>query len=447
MTVTAIPRAKGRPLLGNFPEFRSDPLAFFTELSRQHEKIAQFSLGPQSFYIVFDLDMIREILVTKGAVMHRVERIAGILKKTMGDSLLTTDGDWWRQQRKLIQPAFHHQQIASYAETMVKHALAATQLWQDGAVRDLEKDMDRMTLAIVTAALFNDDGASKADLIADGIKMLQELGTKQMAAIIELPKWIPTPLRQQQKTGSTALRSAILEVIRARRDSGERKPDLLSMLIEAKDEDTGQGMDDETICSEVLTLYLAGYDTTALSLSFTWYELARNPEIEAKFHAEIDRVLEGRLPTLSDLPKLEYTKLIFNETLRMYPPTWFNARQATEAVEIGGYHFQKGDVLFMSPFVTHRDPRWWGDGDVYRPERFAHNAADGWHKFQYMPFGGGNHICIGNQFALMEGPLAMATIGQRFRFELTTPDQQVELEPQITMGPKGGMPLRIKRRG
>ncbi len=447
MTLTAIPRAKSHPLLGNFREFRTNPLAFFTDLARQHGKIAQFKLGPQTFYIVYDPDMIREILVTNHAVMHRVERIAGILKKTMGDSLLTTDGEWWRKQRKLIQPAFHHQQIASYAQIMVNEALQITALWQDGAVRDLEKDMDRMTLAIVTGALFHDDGASKAHLIAEGIRQLQEFGTQQMAAIIQLPEWIQTPLRRKQKSGSAVLREAILQVIRARRTSGENKADLLSMLINAKDEESGQGMDDETICNEVLTLYLAGYDTTALTLTFTWYELARHPEIEAKFHAELAQVLGERLPTLADLRSLEYTTFIFKETLRMYPPTWFNARQATQAVQIGGYRFQKGDVLFMSPYVTHRDPRWWQAAETYLPERFANDAEATWHKFQYMPFGGGNHICIGNQFAMMEGVLALATIGQKYRFALTEPDQKVTLEPQITMGPKGGLPLRIIKRG
>ena len=218
------------------------------------------------------------------------------------------------------------------------------------------------------------------------------------------------------------------------------------MLVYMTDAETGARLSDEEIRAEVLTLYLAGDDTTALTLTYVWYHMARQPGIAARFHAEIDPVLGARPPGFDDLERLPYTRMVFKEALRLYPAAYLLMRAAAEPLEIGGHRIPANSVLMTSPYAMHRHPELWEDPERFDPERFAENADLGCHKFKYFPFGGGPHICIGNQFALVEGPLILATIGQRFRFELLHPGQQLELEPQITLGPKGGMPLRLHRR-
>lgn len=436
---------KGHPIIGFLPEFRADRLKFLTETARI-APLVKFRLGPRRVYLVSHPDPIRDMLVTQHRHMARDPLVRKILAKTLGNGLLTSDGDHWKRQRRMIAPALHLQRIGAYADIMVAHALAMSERWSDAQVADIEKEMGRLTLSIVSAALFKIDSTRHLDTVAEIVAQLQELATRQFDRLVQVPDWLPTRENRRQRELSDQIDRIILGEIRTRRANGADGSDLLTMMVHMEDAETGEQMTDEEIRGEVMTLYLAGYETTALTVTYCWYSLARQPEMAARFHAELDRVLGGRPPGLADLERLPYTRMIFKEALRLYPPVYFTVRAVAQQTEIGGHPIPTGSVLMTSPFAMHRHPDLWEEPERFEPERFANDAERGWHKFKYFPFGGGPRICIGNQFALVEGPLIMATLGQRYRFELLHPGQGLELEPQITLGPKGGMPLRLRQR-
>jgi cytochrome P450 len=436
---------KGHWLTGSLRAFREDRLGFIQESARI-APIVRFRLGHRRIYLVSHPDLIAELLVTQGRHLERDPLVRRILGKTLGAGLLTIEGEEWKRHRRMIAPALHLRQVRGYADTMARHALALTERWQDGQETDVEQEMDGLTLSIVTAALFRVDSAAQTETVAETVPALQAIATRQFDRLIQIPAWIPTAENRQQRVLSDKLGHIVLGAIRQRRASGADGDDLLSMMVQMSDAETGAPMSDEEIRAEMVTLYLAGYDTTALTLTYVWYHMARQPEIAARFHAEIDRVLGGRPPGFDDLERLPYTRMVFKEALRLYPAAYFLMRAVVEPIEIGGHPIAANSVLMTSPYAMHRHPELWEDPDRFDPDRFAEDAESGWPKFKYFPFGGGPHICIGNQFALVEGPLILASIGQRYRFELLHPDQRLELEPQITLGPKGGMPLRLHRR-
>jgi cytochrome P450 len=436
---------RGHPIIGSLKEFREDRLRFLTETA-QIAPLVKFRLGPRRVYLVSHPNPIRDMLVTQHRHMTRDPLARRILKKTLGEGLLTSDGDHWKRQRRMIAPALHLRRVATYADIMVAHAMALAERWNDAQIADIEKEMGRLTLSIVTAALFNIDSTRYLDTIAEIVAELQTIATRQFNRLVQIPDWLPTPENRRQRALSHKIGRIILEEIRTRRAHGADGSDLLTMLVHMEDAETGEHMTDEEIRDEVMTLYLAGYETTALTITYCWYYLARQPEMEALFHDELDRVLAGRPPILEDLERLPYTRAIFKEALRLHPPAYFMVRAVAEQTEIGGHPIPAGTVLMTSPFAMHRHPGLWDEPERFQPERFANEADHGWHKFKYFPFGGGPRICIGNQFALVEGPLILATLGQLYRFELQHPGQRLELEPQITVGPKGGLPLRFRQR-
>ena len=436
---------KGHWLTGFLRAFREDRLGFIAESARI-APIVKFWLGHRRVYLVSHPELIRDMLVTQHRHLARDPLVRRILEKTLGGGLLTSEGEDWKRHRRMIAPALHLQQVRGYADIMARHALALTERWHDGQETDVEQEMDGLTLSIVTAALFRVDSAAQTETVAETVPALQAIATRQFDRLIQIPDWLPTPEHRQQRALSDKLSRVVLEAIRQRRASGADGDDLLTMMVHRTDAETGARMTDEEIRAEVITLYLAGYDTTALTLTYVWYHLACQPEIAARFHQEIDAVLGGRPPSFDDLERLPYTRMVFKEALRLYPAAYFLLRAAAEPIEIGGHPIPANSVLMTSPYAMHRHPEFWDEPERFDPERFAGDAELGWHKFKYFPFGGGPHICIGNQFALVEGPLILATIGQRYRFELLHPNQQLELEPQITLGPKGGMPLRLHRR-
>ncbi|TVQ87169.1 MAG: cytochrome P450 [Chromatiaceae bacterium] len=436
---------RGHWLTGWLAAFRTDRLGLLMAHAR-HGPIVRFRLGFKTLYFLSDPDLVQEMLVTQHRHLGREPMLRAVLARTMGNGLLTSDGAYWQRQRRMLAPAFHRSRVQRAADLMVAHAAALTAHWQDGEERDLEREMDRLTLSIVTAALFRIDSAAQADTVARVITALQAIGNRELGRLIRLPNWIPTPDHRTQRRLSRQLRDIVMAGIDARRRSGDAGDDLLSILLDSVDAETGARMTDAQICDEVITLYLAGYDTTALTLSFCWYELARNPAIAARLHAELDAVLPARRPTLADLDRLPYTRMLFNEALRLYPPAYFLIRQVVRPVQIGGHPIRPGAILITSPYVMHRHPAYWDEPERFHPERFADHAERGWHRYRYFPFGGGPRVCIGNQFALLEGPLILATIARSYRFELREPGWQVQLEPQITLGPQGGMPLRLRRR-
>jgi len=420
-------------LLGSASAFQEDRLGFLAQLAAEGGPVTRFRVGPKIFYFVKDLDLMHEVMVKRTNDFQRGGTIRKILRRTMGEGILVSDGKPWLRQRRMMQPAFHVRQIASYADLMVDHALDVVEQLQPGQTHELRQHMNRLTLGIVTEAMFTADGASKSDVVGDLIDTLQEGAINELQFPLDLPEWFPLPSRVENNKRSQKLRDIIMDIIHARRASNERQDDLLDMLLDARDEETGEGMSDEQVCDEVITIFLAGYDTTALTLLWAFYNLVHNPQVEQKFYDEVDSVLGKRRATLEDLRRLPYTEMIIKETLRLYPPAYFQSRHVYEDTELGGVSIPRHSSVVLSSYATHRRPDLWEDAEAFRPERFADNAEASWHKFKYFPFSHGPHICIGNRFAMMEGVLALATLAQHRQIRLADPSFEIVPQPRVTL--------------
>jgi cytochrome P450 len=357
--------------------------------------------------------------------------------------LLTSEGDFWLRQRRLAQPAFHRARIATYASTMVEYTERLLHEWQDGEERDLHKEMMRVTLQIVGKTLFDADVERDAQDIGKSLEMLLEIGADFRRTLF-IPHWLPTPTNLRLERAIRQIEKVLYRIIAEKRASGRDAGDLLSMLLAAQDED-GSRMTDKQLRDEAITLFLAGHETTANTLSWTWWLLAQNPAVEAKLHAELRSVLGGRSPSLEDLPKLVYTNHIITESMRLYPPAWGTARTAIEDHEIAGYSVPKGSGVSFAQWTVHRDARWYDAPEEFRPERWEGDLLKRLPRFAYFPFGGGPRQCIGNTFALMEAALILATIAQQYRFRLVEGHAVVPLA-SITLRPRYGIRAVLEAR-
>lgn len=447
MNITTIPGPKGLPITGSLLAFRRDPLQFLRDAAKQHGDVAHFRFGPaRHVYLISSPDLIKEVLVTKQAHFRKGKGLQ-VARAVVGDGILTSEGQKHLRQRRLMQPAFHRERIASYGESMVQQAVSMMEEWTDGAVRDVHEDMMKVTLAIITETMFGKGLKEGADKIARAIDIGLKYVATKATSIIDIPLNVPTSSNRQFQESAEVLDRAIYEIIEERRREGDQgRGDLLAMLLSARDEDDGQGMTDEQVRDEVMTIFVAGHETTANTMSWTWYLLATHPEAEQKLWAELDEVLGGRLPTVEDIPRLPYCSQIINETLRLYPAAWTLNREVVEPVEIGGHAFKPGDTLMMSQYVMHRSDRYFERPDEFIPERFAGDLLKRIPAYAYFPFGGGPRVCIGNNFALMEATLLLATFAQRYRFRLADPGKPVEAEPLITLRPKGGLMMKLEER-
>jgi cytochrome P450 len=359
---------------------------------------------------------------------------------------LTSEGEFHLRQRRMAQPAFHRQRIAGYAATMVEYAARDCDRWRAGETRDVAREMMRLTLAIAGKTLFDANVEGEADEIGKALTTTFELFNSLTLPFAQLLDRLPLPANKRFEKARGRLDATIYRIINERRASGEDRGDLLSMLIAARDEEgDGSGMTDEQLRDEAMTIFLAGHETTANALTWTWYLLSQHPEIEARLHAEVDEVLKGALPTAEDFPRLRYTEMVFAEAMRLYPPAWVIGRRALGDYQINGYKIPARSILLMSQYVTHHDARFFPDPFRFDPERWTPEARESRQKFSYFPFGGGPRVCIGESFAWMEGALVLATIAQRFRMRLA-PGHPVEMQPLVTLRPKHGMLMILESR-
>lgn len=437
------PALKGLPLIGVLPEFRRNAPDFLLSAARTHGDLVYLRVGPQHIYLVNHPEWIRDILVTHQAGFTK-SRMLERAKVLLGDGLLTSEGEFHTRQRRLVQPAFHRDRLASYAAAMVACAVAGRERWQSGAKFDVAREMTRLTLAIVARTLFSADVDSEADEI--GAALTEVLGLFE-TVLLPFSEWLeklPLPSVRRFERARDRLDRTIYRIIEDRRASKVDRGDLLSMLLLSQDEERdgegNRGMTDKQVRDEALTLFLAGHETTANALTWTWYLLSQNPEAEAKFHAEIDYVLGDRAPVLEDLLRLRYTEMVFSEAMRLYPPAWGIGRRTIHDYAIGPYGIPARSILLMSPYVMHRDPRWFPQPEKFDPERWLPEAAAARPKFSYFPFGGGARVCIGERFAWMEGVLVLATIGRKWRLRLVE-GHRVETRALITLRPKYGMEM------
>jgi len=425
-------------------EFNNDSLGFITRCRKFGDVVRSRFLYVHAYFL-YNADDIEALLTTKAKSFRKAGSLRSpFFARLVGNGLVTSEGDFWRRQRRLAQPAFHRQRISTYGEVMVDYAQRAIDKWRPSEEIDISKDMTRLTLEIVVKTLFNADVSNDADHVG---AMLSEV-VKPFASQATL-KWIldnrlPTPGHRRYFKAVSEIDRIVFRIISDRRASKSDEGDLLSMLLQAQDDD-GSQMNDAQLRDEVMTLFLAGHETTALALSWSWYLLATHPEAEAKFHAEIDEVLQGRVPTVDDLRKLTYTEMIAKEAMRLYPPAYAVGREALEDTEIGGFRVPKGSQVFAFQWVTQRDERYFERPDKFEPERWTPERSERLPKYAYFPFGGGPRQCIGNYFAMMEVVLLLATIGQRFRFSLA-PNHKVEVLPVLSLRPKNGIRAVVEKR-
>jgi cytochrome P450 len=437
------PGPKGSLIMGVMREFNRDTLGFIERLHRDYGDVVRSRFLYVHAYFLYHPADIEALLTTNAKSFRKAQSLRSpFFHRLVGNGHVTSEGEFWRRQRRLAQPAFHRQRISSYGDIMVEYANRASAKWQDGEQRDVAKDMTRLTLEIVVKTLFNSDVSNDADHIGAILSQI----VKPFASQATL-KWIadnrlPTPGHYRYFNAVREIDKIIYRIIGERRASGSDEGDLLSMLLQAQDED-GSQMSDAQLRDEVMTLFLAGHETTALALSWSWYLLAMHPEAERRFHAELADVLGGRTPEVSDLPQLKFTEMIAKEAMRLYPPAYAIGREAIEETEIGGYRVPRRTQLFAFQWVTHRDPRFFERPDEFVPERWDNGATQALPKYAYFPFGGGPRQCIGNYFAMMEIVLLLATIGQRFRFSV---EQKVEVLPVLSLRPKNGIKVKLFER-
>jgi cytochrome P450 len=418
-----------------------DPPAGFRRIAEAGD-LAEAQVGPRRLLVVSHPAYIEEVLVRQH--QHFVKgRGLRMARHVLGEGLLTSEGSLWRRQRQLSQPAFARHRVDAYGPVMVELAERQMRGWSDGASLDLAREMTQLTLSIATVTLFGVDASDRADAVRDDLTFLLRDVNQRIRSLVRWPDWVPTRSRRARLEALRRLDRVIYEIIEERRTSGEAASDLLDRLMAATDEHGG-GMSAAQLRDEVMTLFLAGHETTANAMAWTWYLLAQNPAAEARLHEELDRVLAGRAPAVEDLEQLPWTAAVIQESLRLYPPAWILVRGAMAPFTLGSQRFPAGTQVVMSQWITHRDPRFWPDPDQFRPERWL---PPHWPPapFTYFPFGAGPRLCIGRPFALMEAALLLAAIARRYRFHLR-PEPPVAVEALITLRPKYGIPAVAQAR-
>ncbi|MBV9960027.1 MAG: cytochrome P450 [Acidobacteria bacterium] len=447
MSTQLYPPSLKRKFFGaNFLAFRRDPLGFLQAAHSECGDITFFKLGPQEVYFLNHPDYIRDVLVThhqsfiKGRALQRSKRL-------LGEGLLTSEGEFHRRQRRLAQPAFHRARINSYALSMTEYAERTAARWHDGETLDISHEMMELTLSIVGKTLFDADVESEAQEIGEALTTVIELFNALLLPFSELLEKLPSPQKRRFQRAKDRLDATIYRMIDERRRSGEDHGDLLSMLLLAQDEEGDGGrMTDEQVRDEALTIFLAGHETTANALTWTWYLLSQHPAVEERLHAELSAILEdGRLPTVEDVPRLRYTEMVLAEVMRLYPPAWALGRLSVKEHEVGGYTIPPRSLVLLSPYVMHRDERYFPDAARFDPERWTQSAREARPTYAYFPFGGGPRRCIGEGFAWMEGILLIATLARGWRMRLA-PDQTVATRPVIILRPRHGMRMTLEKK-
>jgi cytochrome P450 len=429
---------------GQLVAMTRDPLRFMTKLAAEYHDIAYFKLGPQDTVFVNQPEYINDILVAhdwnflKGRGLRRA-------RKVLGRGLLTSEGNFHRRQRRLAQPAFHKERIAGYATVMVEYAARARERWQEGETLDIAQEMMRLTLAIVAKTLFDADVESEAAEIGKALTEVLKMFETFSSPLTDILDKLPTAANRRVARARERLDETIYRIIEERRASNEDRGDLLSMLLMAQDEEGGGGMSDDQLRDELMTLFLAGHETTANALTWSWYLLSQNPDAEAKVHAEIDSVLGGRLATMDDMRRLEYTERALTESMRCYPPVWIMGRRSLGSYKVGEYTIPAGSIVLLSQYAMHHDERYYPEPFKFDPERWTAEARAARPKYSYFPFGGGPRLCIGEQFAWAEGILIIATLAQRWKMSYAGKGA-VEMQPSITLRPKNGMRMKLERR-
>ncbi len=436
--------------LGSAPAIARDTQAFARDIWQRYGDVVRFRILFWPAYALYHPDHLKHVLQDNHRNYNKQFPMMSTVRPLFGNGLFTSDGESWLHQRRLMQPSFHHKRLAGFGTVMTEATLTMLERWQGAGSQplDIPLEMMRLTQRIAGLTLFNLDLNNEVDTVGSTLTMLLSLLLKY-TFIPFPPLWVPTPRNRRLQSGLDTLNNVVYRIIAERRkqatDSSTETEDLLSMLLAARDEDTGEGMSDQQLRDEVITLLIAGYETTSLALTWTWYLLSQHPQAEQRLHAELDTVLGGQTPTVDHLGDLPYTRMVIQEALRLYPPAFGMTRYTVADDEIGGYHIPAHSIIFLTPYYTHRHPAFWENPERFDPERFTPERSAGRPRFAYAPFGGGPRQCIGNAFALMEAQLVLATVAQRYQLRLL-PDHPVEPQVVFTVRPRYGLPMTLHPR-
>jgi cytochrome P450 len=431
--------------LGFLGPVRRDVIAFLREVGAEYGDVAGFRVGPMHVVLLNHPDYVNQVLVTDQRLFVK-GRPLELAKHLLGEGLLTSDGDVHRRQRRIVQPVFHRQRIESYGDVMTQYAVQTADRWRDGQTVDVMQEMMRMALAIAGKTMLAADVESDAGRIAGALVAAMSLFDRLSIPLIEVLLRLPLPSTLRFNRARRTLDQTIYGIIRERRASGRQEGDLLSMLLELRDEEGDRSrLSDRELRDQAMIFLLAAYDTTALALTWTWYLLSENPDAEAALHAELSSVLGGRVPAFGDMPHLRYTYAVFAESMRLFPPGYVLARRALEDFTAGEFLIRRGTTVLVAPYLLQRDARFFDNPDQFRPERWLTPNPPERPKFSYFPFGGGARICIGESFSWTEGELVLATIAQRWKLR-RDPSQVVEYLPLLNLRPKYGMRMILEER-
>jgi cytochrome P450 len=437
--------ASGQGIAGGFLAFRRDPLGTITRAAQTHGDLVQFRFGPLRAYVPVRPEYVQHILVDHHRNYSKRTRGYDALRLLLGNGLVTSEGEFWKRQRRIAQPAFHRQRIAGFADSMAELTQERADLWRahaaSGKPLDIAREMTDLTLRIVSRTLLSAPIDDANASIGEAVDRMNAYARDMMTNPLSVPHWVPTRRNRDFRRLSGQLDTLVRGVIESRRQTGDDPGDLLSMLMEARDDD-GSGMTDDQLRDEVMTIFLAGHETTANSMSWTLLLLSEHPDVRRRLQAELDEVLGGRLPTFEDLSSLPYTNCVVQEAMRLYPPAWSIGRRAEEDDVIDGYVIHKNALMILSPWVTHRSPALWDNPEGFDPDRFGPDAAKR-HRYAYFPFGGGPRQCIGNGFAMMEAQIILATLMSQFDVELVS-GARPKPDAFITLQPRGGLSMFVR---
>ena len=439
------PTLPGLPVLGSLLDMRRDAIGVLMRAASLGD-VVHLHFPTQEVVLLNHPDHIRRVFIEQYRLFGKQTRGYDALRLGLGNGLVTSEGDFWRRQRRIAQPAFHRRKIAGFAETMVTATADMLDRWQTIAERgetlDIDEEMMKLTFRIVGECLMSTDISAEASSVGQAVATLLLAVMDRITRPLALPLHIPTPSNKKLTDALATLDEVVYGIIEERRKGDADHPDLLHMLMHATDEETGERMNDKQLRDEVITMILAGHETTANALAWTFYLLSKVPSATAKLREELSRALpDGRLPRADDLASLEYTSAVMNEAMRLYPPVWLVARSVHEDVQMGGYDIPRGHIVFISPIVTHHDPRFFDNPEGFEPERFLGERGKAMTKHTFIPFIAGPRQCIGNNFALMEGQLILATVLSRFELHLV-PGQKVIPQPTVTLRPRYGIRMR-----
>ncbi len=476
------PGPGNRPPLDDLAALRDGPHAFLLQVARTYGPTVRYPVGPLAVYLICAPDGVKHVLQDNHRNYCKDTFQYNLLSTITGQGLLTSDGDFWLRQRRLAQPAFHRTRIAGFAPIMAAAAEGMLARWDEHAARgeplDVAAEMMHVALQIVGKAMFSAEIGDQADELATATLTVLDHIVGRARTFGVVPEWLPTRGNRAHRRAMRVLDRTVYATISARRSVGAGSPrpapqadvgagfprpnlvrdpgqgdpapttpaedDLLAILMAAIDEATGERMSDQHLRDESMTMLIAGHETVASALAWTWQLLAEHPEAEARLHAELADVLDGRAATMADLPRLRYTEWVFQEALRLYPPAWIITRKALADDTVCGYHVPAGALVVCSPYVTHRLAEVWDEPDAFRPERFSPEASARRHRFAYYPFGGGPRLCIGNYFAQVEASLVIAAVAQRYRLR-PVEGHPVVVEPGVTLRPKHGLMMRLSQ--